>query len=369
MSKVESGYLLIADITGYTAFLSESELEHAQEILSVLLELLVEHTKPPLSLSRLAGDAVISYAVRTSFKEGQTFLEMLEQTYIAFRRAIDVIVMNNTCRCNACANVSNLDLKFFVHYGKFGIQRLSAHDELVGSDVNLIHRLLKNHVTEQTGIRAYSLFSDAAIRSMGLEDACELMTPLVEEYEHLGEVKIWVQDMQPAWQARKEDLRIPFPEEQAAIRTSTELGMPPELVWDYLTSPEFRNILMGSDRQEVSGRKNGRVTAGSVYNCYHGDKLTISTVLEWRPFERLVTQDLVVLPLPVGRPLILCEYRLEPIERGTRLTQSFARPTGPLLARMMVNAMMKPMMKMFQRYVEGFVAAIEQDWAGQAAAE
>lgn len=37
MSKTQSGTLLIADITGYTFFLSESELEHAQEILESLV--------------------------------------------------------------------------------------------------------------------------------------------------------------------------------------------------------------------------------------------------------------------------------------------------------------------------------------------
>ena len=49
------GYFLIADITGYTQYLSVSELEHAQQTLTSLLNLLIEHTKPPLVISRLAG--------------------------------------------------------------------------------------------------------------------------------------------------------------------------------------------------------------------------------------------------------------------------------------------------------------------------
>ena len=47
MIKIESGYLLIADITGYAAFLSQSELEHARDSLSSFLELLVEYTRRP----------------------------------------------------------------------------------------------------------------------------------------------------------------------------------------------------------------------------------------------------------------------------------------------------------------------------------
>jgi hypothetical protein len=71
--------------------------------------------------------------------------------YVAFCKAIKRLVLNNTCRCNACANISNLDLKFFIHYAAFGIQRVSEYDELVGSDVDLIHRLIKNSVAEGAG--------------------------------------------------------------------------------------------------------------------------------------------------------------------------------------------------------------------------
>src|SRR5690242_8543864 len=167
----EHGYFLIADITGYTQYLSASELDHAQKTLTALLNLLISHTKPPLIISRLAGDAVISYGLRDNFVLGQTFVGMLKDTYVSFRRAIDLMVRNTTCPCNACRNIGSLDLKFFVHYGEFGVQRLDAHDELVGSDVNLIHRLLKNSVKEATGIAAYTMYSDAAIHALGLSEA------------------------------------------------------------------------------------------------------------------------------------------------------------------------------------------------------
>ncbi|GAB4578214.1 MAG: hypothetical protein Fur0022_09480 [Anaerolineales bacterium] len=106
MSTTQYGYFLIADITGYTAYLSKSELDHAQQTLTALLNLLIRHTKPPLIISRLAGDAVISYGLRDNFFQGQTFVEMIEDTYVAFRRAIDLMVLNTTCTCNACKNIS-----------------------------------------------------------------------------------------------------------------------------------------------------------------------------------------------------------------------------------------------------------------------
>jgi hypothetical protein len=68
-------------------------------------------------------------------------------------------------------------LKFFIHYGTFGIQRISGHDELIGSDINLLHRLLKNSVTETTGVRAYALYTDAAIQMLAVGDLVETMAP------------------------------------------------------------------------------------------------------------------------------------------------------------------------------------------------
>ncbi len=254
MSKTYEGYLLIADITDYTGYLSESELEHAQETLITLLELLVDHTRPPLVIPRLAGDAIISYGLREKFFQGQTFIEKIEDNYVAFRKAIELMVLNNTCRCNACANVSNLDLKFFLHYGSFAIQRLVDHDELVGSDANLLHRLLKNSVTEKTGFRGYTLCTDAAIRQLGLEDLIETMTPHTESYEYLGEVKVWVQDMHPIWEKRYSAAAIAFPQERISWQFTVDVDMPREQVWDYLIQPEFRNTLIGSDRMEIANR-------------------------------------------------------------------------------------------------------------------
>lgn len=248
MSAPQQGFLLIADITGYTMYLSQSELEHAQEVLQTLLELLVDHTRPPLVISRLAGDAVISYALQGSALQGQTFVEMIENTYVAFRRAIELMVLNNTCRCNACANVSSLDLKFFIHFGTFGIQRLGEHDELVGSDVNLIHRLLKNHVTEQTGILAYTLYTDAAVRQLGIEDISEAMTPHFEEYAHLGKVKTRIQDMHPVWKAKRDQTRIEIAPDDVIAHSKGEFSLPAHFMWEIVADPEYRSIFVQPDR-------------------------------------------------------------------------------------------------------------------------
>ena len=170
MSTTQKGFLVIADITGYTAFLSGSELEHAEDSLRSLISLIIEHTRLPLVISRLEGDAVISYANESSFYQGQTLVEMIESTYIAFKRAIELMVLNTSCTCNACRNIPNLDLKFFVHFGTYMLQKLPAYAELIGTDVNLVHRLTKNTIQERFNLKAYVVYSQAAIDALGNQE-------------------------------------------------------------------------------------------------------------------------------------------------------------------------------------------------------
>ncbi len=360
MSKTLEGFFLIADITGYTRYLSESELEHAQDTLTALLQLLVENTGPPLVISRLAGDAVISYGLRENFFQGQTLIEKIEVTYVAFRKTIERLVLNNTCRCNACANISNLDLKFFIHFGTFGIQRISDHDELVGSDVNLIHRLLKNSVTQETGIQAYSLFTEAAIRQLGVEELVEEMTAHAETYEHLGEVTVWVQDMQPVWEKRRSGVAVIFPTNNIWWQKEVDISMPPEQVWDYLIQPEFRNTLIGTDGMEVTNRSDGRIAPGSIYQCYHGDMLVPQTILEWQPFESMITKELFPMYHVVSW---IAEYRLDSIEGGTRLTTKYSKPTGPFFGRTLLRLLFPLLFRRITMgHFEAFAQRIEDDY-------
>ncbi len=60
-SAIEHGYLVLADISGYTAFLSQTELDHAHEILTDLLETILKRFKTLLTICKLEGDAVFAY--------------------------------------------------------------------------------------------------------------------------------------------------------------------------------------------------------------------------------------------------------------------------------------------------------------------
>jgi hypothetical protein len=356
------GILLIADITGYTVFLKESELEHAHGVLSDLLSVLVEGTRPPLAVSNLQGDAVFSYGIDTGEVGGQTFVEMIESIYIAFRRAIEQMVLNSTCDCNACANLGALDLKFIIHHGEFLIQNIGTNRELVGSDVIVAHRLAKNTVTATTGVRAYAVYTTAAVEALGIAHLTGEWIPHREVYD-AGEFECWVADMTPTWEAARNRSVIEIPGSEYRGKASVEIALPVEHVWHRLGDPEYRRILIGSDRQVRQGK--GRLGPGEVYQCHHGDNVVPSVILEWLPFTRILTRDLIHVP---GSTIhLLVDYGLAQTESGTVLTMACARPEGSTLARASFTAVVPAMMKAVEGALGVFKERLETEAVAPAA--
>lgn len=332
----QQGFLIISDITGYSKYVNESELEHARDSLTALLNLLIRHTQSPLVISKLEGDAVFSYAPAGSFLQGQSLLDMIESTYASFRKALELMVLNTTCTCNACRNLPNLDLKFFVHFGAYLTQKLGNFTELVGNDVNLVHRLAKNTIKEKTGFKAYAAFTLPVMETLGLEDFQNSLTSHRETFADVGEVQMVVHDLHNVWERLKDTVRIEVRPEQAMFMMKAEFPIPPSILWDYVTKPEYRLILLGASKLDLRNQAQGRTGVDSAFYCYHGRMETRQLILDWRPFEQFTTED----ANPFGTTSTIT-YKFEPTQDGTRLMTLFGKPRGARLRVMLFKLLAK----------------------------
>ena len=313
-TSTQHGYLVIADISGYTSFVAKTELEHSHEILSDLLELLVEKFKPLMTISKLEGDAVFAYAVEGVFSRGETLIEFIESTYVAFRDKQVSMKRATTCTCNACRNIPTLDLKFFAHHGDFIIQNVASIRELVGSDVNVIHRLTKNHISESTGWRAYMMFTERCLEhlDMNLDDTHVQM----EEYEHLGEIKTLNVDLHKRYKEITDTRRIMIDEKDADLIVRVDFPTPPAVTWEWIQDPTKRNLWSdGHIHWSHGDRPRGRAGKGASNHCAHGKTLSTEVTLDWRPFEYSTTDS-----FENGKKTFSETFRLEPLpDGGTRL--------------------------------------------------
>ena len=199
--KTQTGYLVLADISGYTSFVAKTEIEHADIALSYLLETIVEKLSGLLTISKLEGDAVFAYVEESKLPEAKALLELIDHTYAAFRDFANELYSKPTCSCRACKAIPTLDLKFMVHHGDFIIQQIAGIKDLLGTDVNLVHRLAKNHVAESTGWKGYALFTHQGLKRMQTDKAPFIQQ--TESYEHLGDVEIYVRDMHVRYEEMK----------------------------------------------------------------------------------------------------------------------------------------------------------------------
>jgi hypothetical protein len=279
----QHGYLVIADISGYTSFVAGTELEHSHEILSDLLGTICEKIETLLSIHKLEGDAVFAYVPEASILRGETLLEMVEATYVAFRDRQASIKRATTCTCNACRNIPSLDLKFILHHGDYIIQHVRDIVELVGSDVNLVHRLLKNKLAESTGWRAYAMLTEPCLAHLKLD--LETAHVLVEKYEHFGEVKTYNIDLHQRYREITEERRFMIDEKDADVIFRVDFRTPPPVTWEWLQDPVRRNLWTKGVQWSMGDRPRGRAGKGASNHCAHGKGMSTEVTVDWRPFE------------------------------------------------------------------------------------
>ena len=315
---------LIADISGYTGYLADVELDHAQDILADLIGAVVTALRPNFRLAKLEGDAAFTFATAEKL-DGSMLLDTIERCYFGFRRRRRDVRQATSCECNACSRIPDLDLKFVVHHGAAIIQRVAGRQELLGSDVIVAHRLLKNEVVEKLGIDAYALISQQCIDASDIDPAALGMREHTETYERIGDVPAWVHDLERRWQEEEARGRIRVSPEESILTVSVPTNVPPQVAWEFLTTPGQRMTWQPWVTEvTVKGTVGGRRGPGSANHCMHGKDAAIEEILDWRPYDYVT--DRTILDTPGGPVKVLHTVEFEPGPAGTTIHFRYGAP-------------------------------------------
>lgn len=141
----DNATIVIPDISGYTEFLTTTELDHSSRIINELLEVLVASNSLELTLSEVEGDALLFYRKGKPIELAAVILQCLAM-FEHFHNQLTIIDRVSICRCGACRNTSNLTLKFIAHYGVIKEFSVSGFTKAAGVDMVIAHRLLKNSI-------------------------------------------------------------------------------------------------------------------------------------------------------------------------------------------------------------------------------
>src|SRR5262245_20212657 len=137
------GLLFIPDISGFTRFVTDTEIDHSRQIVQELLEVVIEANQIGLEVSEVEGDAVLFCRFGAS-PDLKQLSEHVEGTFRDFHERLAAYDMTRYCQCRACASACNLTLKMITHSGEFTSYIVKSFEQLTGNDVIVAHQHLKN---------------------------------------------------------------------------------------------------------------------------------------------------------------------------------------------------------------------------------
>jgi uncharacterized protein YndB with AHSA1/START domain len=235
------------------------------------------------AITKFEGDAVFVCDPGET-TDSETLLAGIDAAYFGFARRRRTIEVRSTCDCEACARIPDLDLKLIAHHGSFAEQRIAGSAEVVGADVIVAHRLLKNDVAATTGVRAFALLTDACCAALGIEPAELELIPTTQRFDDVGEVRGWVRDLGARWAEAELRDQVRISSEEADFSFSRTFRASPSAVWEAIVAPDKQMEWKVGVTDVKMRNPSGTRDVGSTTHCVHGRQAFDQEILDWQPF-------------------------------------------------------------------------------------
>jgi hypothetical protein len=177
--------ILIPDISGFTEYMTTTELNHSSYAIHKLINAIVNTVGDEYEVSEIEGDAVlmIKKGPPPSQKE---ILDTCLRIFNAFHLQRNWMQHRAVCPCAACVAISNLTLKFVVHYGPLVEMKVGSFVKHSGTEMIVAHRLMKNSIESNE----YVLITEKLLQQV--TDSSEAVKTewinASEEYASIGKV-------------------------------------------------------------------------------------------------------------------------------------------------------------------------------------
>ena len=178
--------ILIPDISGFTEFMTTTELSHSSHAINILIDAMLKAIGEEYEVSEIEGDAVLLIKKGAAPSKQEIFDTCLK-IFHAFHTQRMWMQQHAVCPCGACQAIINLTLKFVVHHGPLAEIKVGRFVKQSGTEMIVAHRLLKNSIPSNE----YLLMTEKLLQqSSGLTDEAEMTwASSSEEYASIGKVE------------------------------------------------------------------------------------------------------------------------------------------------------------------------------------
>lgn len=263
----EQATIFLPDISGYTDFVSRTELDHSSHIINELLEILVSSNTAGFTLSEIEGDAVLFYRKGEPIGIDDLTKQCIEM-FEKFHATLKLIERDTLCQCGACQGASNLTLKFIVHYGAIKEIKVANFTKASGIDMIIAHRLLKNAISSSE----YVLATQAYFQSLNANATSAGLAWLASSHEYPS---IGRMDFQYALLDKiRKSIPEPPPSERPSYTLDHEvieidIHAPMEHVYDSLVNLNARILWVPGVRSASGEKPVDRL--GTKHRCVFDD--------------------------------------------------------------------------------------------------
>ena len=194
LMQKKTGFLLIADISGYTPFIKNHSMRnkpiignkiadfwdsHADKLINTLLEEVIENFETVMQFNKLEGDAALFFLEEISDENQiQNIYDKMLVTREKFNSKVSLLQFVQSCPCDPCQQSKNLKLKMFLHKGFFNQTEIRNNQELSGEALIFIHRMLKNKIKSSE----YFLFSEAIFERLGKYAEFSMISQKIDDF-------------------------------------------------------------------------------------------------------------------------------------------------------------------------------------------
>jgi len=186
---LEPAFFCVPDITGFTKFISTADINFTKSLIPALLRKLIDSNILKMKIGEIEGDAIFFYKTGRLPAVGKV-AEQCKNLYQTFSDFISSIEQNDPVNYNLYLADSQLGLKIIIHYGHISTANIKGRIKLLGEDVIIAHKLLKNGIEDYNYILLTEKYLSKIKDRQNLEQwfHWEKLRTGMETYEYLGEV-------------------------------------------------------------------------------------------------------------------------------------------------------------------------------------
>ena len=259
---------LIPDISGFTKFMSSTEISHSRHIIEELIEVIGRETDV-FELAEVEGDALLLYQSISAIS-AEKVEKIAKKAFVAFHQHLLNYEQLRICNCGACSAAVKLSLKFIVHAGKMELATVQGRQKPYGLDVIKAHRLMKNNIRS----KEYILFSSDFLNRFSTERINLNLAAGANTYDEIGEVKYQygtLSHLRKNLKADEQQMALPGRSLKTLASIASEIAAPVSVVYEVLSDFQYRPI-WNSDAKIVDQTSDDIYQIGMEHYCIINNK-------------------------------------------------------------------------------------------------